>query len=111
MQRGKAFEYRIVRLAENNGLNAYRVPLSGGAREKGDVVIAGGMRFECKYRSKGLAFLYRVLEEAERDGCVGVFLSAYRKEALVVLPAAQFFALLRGKSVEHAGTPEVLQKN
>lgn len=86
------------------------MPLSGGAREKGDVVIEG-MRFECKYRSKGLAFLYRVLEEAERDGCVGIFLSAYRKEALVVLPATQFFALLRGKSVEHAGASEVLQEN
>ena len=111
VQRGKAFEYRVVHLAKSSGLKAYRVPLSGGAREKGDVVIEG-MRFECKYRSRGLVFLYEVLKEAEKAGCVGLFLSARRKEALVVLPAAQFFALLkRGKDAEHASTPEVLQED
>jgi hypothetical protein len=76
--------------------------------EKGDVVIAG-MRFECKYRSKGLKFLYDILEKAEKEGVMGVFLSGFRKPALVVLRCDVFLKLLGVKQFE--GTEKVLPGN
>lgn len=92
-QRGKQFEYRIVRLARKCGLSASRVVLSGAAREKGDVVIAG-RRFECKYRSNGLTTLRKWVDKAIAQNLCGVILGGYRMEPLVVMPARDFFALL-----------------
>ena len=97
-----------MHLAKSSGLEAYRVPLSGGAREKGDVVIEG-MRFECKYRSKGLKFLYDMLEKAEEEGVMGIFLSGFRKPALAVLRCDVFLKLVfGGRECRNEGAEKVL---
>ncbi len=94
--KGKNFEYRVVRMAREHGLQAKRIVLSGSAEEKLDIEV-DGMRFECKYRTRGLTQLYDWLEKAKEQGGAGVVVGGLRKPPLVVIPAEIFFKLLKGE--------------
>ena len=66
---GMRFERKVVNLAKDAGLEAYRVPLSGASEGfKGDVIIKKGreiLTLECKNRAGGLKFLYDNLEDVD----------------------------------------------
>ncbi len=57
-RKGSTYEREFVRLTQDAGLPAHRVPLSGamGGRFTDDVVVADEWRVECKYRSDGSGF-------------------------------------------------------
>jgi len=91
--RGKNFEYRIVELAKKFGLNAKRIMLSGSTDDKLDVEVQG-MRFECKYRSRGFAELHSWLEKAVEQEGAGVVIGGGGRKPVVAMYAEDFFALL-----------------
>lgn len=94
LTRGKNFEYRIVELAKKFGLNAKRVTLSGSTDgDKLDVEVQG-MRFECKYRSRGFAELHAWLEKAIEQEGAGVVIGGGKRKPVLVMYAEDFFALL-----------------
>ena len=104
-QKGNRTERAIVRLLQDRGLAAERVPLSGAARGRfgGDISVPAlgrDLRGEAKARGNGFNRLYDWLE-----GCDFLVLRADRKPLLVVVTlelAAQVVAM-----AEHAkgGTP------
>jgi hypothetical protein len=84
--KGSRMERAIVRLLQDHGLAAERVPLSGAARGRfgGDIsvpVLGRDLRGEAKCRGNGFNRLYDWLED--RDFLV---LRADRRELLVVVP-------------------------
>jgi Holliday junction resolvase len=84
--KGSRFERAIVRLLQDAGLAAERVPLSGSAGGSyiGDLtakVIGLDLIVEAKARAGGFAQIYAWLED--RDVLV---VKADRREALVILP-------------------------
>jgi Holliday junction resolvase len=84
--KGDRFERAIVRLLQDHGLGAERVPLSGsaGGSYTGDltVPVAGkDLVIEAKARASGFAKLYGWLEG--RDLLV---IKSDRRDALVILP-------------------------
>jgi hypothetical protein len=91
--RGKSFEYRVIRYARALGLPARRIVLSGSADEKLDVEVAGH-RFECKYRSRGFVELRGWLEKTLHQGGLGVIVGGGRKEPFVVLRLSDLLRLL-----------------
>ena len=83
--KGDRLERAIVRLLQDRGIGAERVPLSGsaGGRYSGDIsvpCIGRDLVIEAKSRGSGFRQLYKWLEE--RDALV---LRADRCEALVIL--------------------------
>lgn len=99
--KGNRFERAIVRLLQDAGLAAERVPLSGsaGGSYAGDLtvpVIGRDLVIEATARKNGFRELYAWLEG--RDGLI---LKADRRGALVVLPlrlaAERAAAAERGK--------------
>lgn len=97
MQRDKGtrFERATVQKANEHGLYAVRVPLSGAAEGfKDDVIVTDAAsdkwNLECKKRSRGFKQLYDWIE-----GSDGLVISADRSESLVVLNADDFFDLLK----------------
>ena len=86
-QKGDRFERAIVRLLQDHGLGAERVPLSGsagGGSYSGDLtvpILGRDLVVEAKARANGFAQLYSWLED--RDVLV---IKADRRNALVVLP-------------------------
>jgi Holliday junction resolvase len=85
-QKGNRLERAIVRLLQDHGLGAERVPLSGsaGGSFSGDVttpLIGRDLTIECKSRANGFLKLYTWLEG--RDALI---IKADRRDALVVLP-------------------------
>jgi Holliday junction resolvase len=85
-QKGNRTERAIVRLLQEHGLAAERVPLSGAARGRfgGDVsvpVIGRDLRCEVKCRGGGFRRLYDWL-----DGADVLILRADRRGLLVVVP-------------------------
>lgn len=94
-QKGSRFEREIVHLAQEFGLNASRVPLSGAATGFKDDVLIEGMRFECKSRADGFKQIYGWLGD-----CEGLFLRADRQEALVVIRAREYMELLQEGGVK-----------
>jgi Holliday junction resolvase len=85
-QKGDRFERAIVRLLQDNGIGAERVPLSGsaGGSYLGDLTcpaIGRDLRVEAKSRANGFRELYAWL--VDRDVLV---LRADRCGALAVLP-------------------------
>jgi Holliday junction resolvase len=99
-QRRKGYEgeHEVERLLRRFGLNARRVPLSGGtAFQKGDVVaydVRGkvGAVFEVKRRKDAYKDLYRWLAEAD-----GVFFRNDRAQWLVIMPFDRWIKLVRGE--------------
>lgn len=91
--KGNRLERAIVRLLQDHGLGAERVPLSGsaGGSYSGDLtvpILGRDLVVEAKARANGFARLYSWLEG--RDVLV---IKADRRNALVVLPlrlAAEF---------------------
>lgn len=103
VQRGKNLEYRVVHLARQFNLPAFRVPVSGAGAVKGDVVIAGAT-YECKYRSSGFEGIYALFEEAQKAGCPRLIICGRRKRPLVVLALDDFLRLLGGREHEAVGS-------
>ena len=97
--KGARFELEIKHTAEDHGLDAVRVPLSGATDfAKGDVVVTshGGIKWtiEAKKRASGFKTIYGFLEKGDCDLLV---IGADRKPALAVLPLEDFFDLLAGR--------------
>jgi Holliday junction resolvase len=87
-QKGQRLERAIVRLLQDRGIAAERVPLSGaaGGSYSGDISVPFGDRdltVEAKSRGSGFKQIYAWLEG--RDALV---IRADRHDALVVLPLA-----------------------
>jgi hypothetical protein len=85
-QKGDRFERAIVRLLQDHGLGAERVPLSGsaGGSYLGDLtvpILGRDLVVEAKARANGFARLYSWLEG--RDVLI---IKADRRDAIVVLP-------------------------
>jgi Holliday junction resolvase len=85
-EKGNRTERAIVRLLQERGLAAERVPLSGAARGRfgGDVsvpVLGIDRRVEVKCRGKGFRELYKWLGGADL-----LIVRADRRELLVVIP-------------------------
>ena len=96
-QRDKGYrtENNIRKQALDHGLHAYRVPLSGGASIKGDVIVTGTgdpWVLEIKCRASGFKQIYDWM--ADNDGLV---IKADNNRALVVLDVGDFFDLVAGK--------------
>ena len=100
--KGNRVERAIVRVLQNHGFAAERVPLSGAARGRfgGDVslpLLGVDRRVEVKSRADGFRQLYRWL-----DGADLLIVRADRKPPLVILPlklaAKVAMAAERGKS-------------
>ena len=98
-QRDKGWrtENNVRKKALDHGLDAsYRVPLSGGASIKGDVMVGrlGGnlWTLEVKCRANGFKQIYDWL--GDNDGLV---IKADNKPELVVLDMRDFFDLIGGK--------------
>jgi Holliday junction resolvase len=85
-EKGSRTERAVVRLLQERGLAAERVPLSGAARGRfgGDVslpVLGVDRRVEVKCRGNGFRELYKWL-----DGADMLIVRADRRELLVVIP-------------------------
>ena len=85
-EKGNRTERAIVRLFQERGFAAERVPLSGAARGRfgGDVsvpVLGIDRRVEVKCRANGFRELYKWL-----DGADLLIVRADRRELLVVIP-------------------------
>lgn len=96
-QRDKGWrtENNVRKKALEHGVAAYRVPLSGGASIKGDVVVKGkgdDWVLEVKCRASGFKQIYEWL--GDNDALV---IKADNKPELVVLDMGDFFDLLAGK--------------
>lgn len=98
-QRDKGWrtENNVRKKALDHGLDgSYRIPLSGGASIKGDVVVGklGGdlWTLEIKCRANGFKQIYDWL--GDNDGLV---IKADNKRELVVLDLGDFFDLIGGK--------------
>jgi Holliday junction resolvase len=101
-QKGNRTERAIVRLLQNAGFAAERVPLSGAARERfgGDVsvpLLGIDRRVEVKCRGNGFRQLYAWLDDADL-----LIVKCDREEPLVVIPlklAAEIAAIAeRGRA-------------
>ena len=84
--KGNRFERAIVKLLQDRGLGAERIPLSGsaGGSFSSDVtlpLIGRDLAIECKSRANGFLKLYAWLEG--RDALI---IKADRRDALVVMP-------------------------
>jgi Holliday junction resolvase len=96
-QRDKGWrtENNVRKKALDHGLEgSYRVPLSGGASIKGDVVVKGkgDWVLEIKCRANGFKQIYDWM--GDNDALV---IKADNKPELVVLDMGDFFDLLAGK--------------
>jgi Holliday junction resolvase len=85
-QKGNRAERAVVRLLQDRGFAAERVPLSGAARGRfgGDVsvpILDIDRRVEVKCRGNGFRELYRWL-----DGADMLIVRADRREVLVIVP-------------------------
>lgn len=98
--KGARFEREIVNKLKDQLIPAERVPLSGacGGKFKDDIYAEipslkeEQWSFECKKRGDGFKQIYDWI-----DGSDGLFISADRKETLVVLSFNQFCRLARGR--------------
>lgn len=95
--KGARFELEVVALAQEHGLQAVRVPLSGATRyAKDDVEITPGFaperpwRGECKRRKALPQWLNSAL-----DGCDFVALRADRREGVAIIPLRTLMELLQ----------------
>ena len=88
-RKGYEGERAAVLAARAAGLDARRVPLSGGAEGYPGDLILDGRRYEVKRRARGFALLYRWLGDN-----AGLILRADRKEPLVVVPLEAYLGLL-----------------
>jgi Holliday junction resolvase len=92
-EKGKRLERLCVALLTAAGLDAKRVPLSGSARGfKGDVIVTAAgyeLRFECKSRRKGFAFIYDAI--GENDAAI---IKTDREEPIVCIPLRRLARLI-----------------
>jgi hypothetical protein len=109
-QKGDRTERAIVRLLQDKGLAAERVPLSGsaGGRYSGDLtvpVLGRDLKCEVKCRGNGFRRLYDWL-----NGADVLIVRADRREPLVVLPmrlAAEIAARAEGRKACEGRLPFV----
>ncbi len=94
--KGISYEREIVNALAAEGINAERVPLSGGmggsfGSQDVQLSINGEIvQFECKRRAGGFKMLYRWMDDAD-----GLFLRADREQTLVVIPFETFAELVK----------------
>jgi Holliday junction resolvase len=98
-QKGNRTERALVRLLQESGFAAERVPLSGAARGRfgGDVsvpLLGRDLRLEVKCRGDGFRELYKWL-----DGADVLIVKADRLEPLVIVPLK--FAATVARAAEH----------
>lgn len=95
-QKGDRAERALVKLFQEAGIHAERVPLSGsaGGSYRGDLTVAvqgQDRRFEAKVRAGGFVTLYTWLSDH-----YGLFVKSDRHEPLIVLRASDFIELAKG---------------
>ncbi len=100
-EKGQEGEREIVHMAQAAGLYAERSWRAAQSRYENvrsiDVLIEGEP-FQVKL-SKGFSLLYKALL-----GVSGLFVRQPHKEWVVVIPARQYFALLKRTTTEHKAT-------
>jgi hypothetical protein len=101
-EKGQEGEREIVHMAQAAGLYAERSWRAAQSRDENvrsiDVVIEGEP-FQVKLVSKGFKGLFEALA-----GVSGFFIREPKKEWVVVIPARQYFALLKRSLRKHAAT-------
>ncbi|PMQ02383.1 MAG: hypothetical protein CBR30_01705 [Dictyoglomus sp. NZ13-RE01] len=90
-RKGYRIEYELVKKLNERGINAKRIPLSGGSWLKGDILIDNFI-CEVKARANGFREIYKWLEDKDF-----LFIKADRKDYLVVMSLDKFINLMRGK--------------
>lgn len=88
--KGYRGERNLVKLLNEAGIKAKRIPLSGATWMKGDLVIEN-MKAEVKVRKEGFKRIYDWL-----SGNDLLFLKADRKDYLVVMRLNLFERILKG---------------
>ena len=88
--KGYRGERNLVKLLNEAGIEARRIPLSGATWMKGDLVIVN-MKAEVKVRKEGFKRIYDWL-----SGNDLLFLKADRKDYLVVMRLDLFEKILKG---------------
>ena len=88
--KGYRGERNLVKLLNEAGIEARRIPLSGATWMKGDLVIEN-MKAEVKVRKEGFKRIYDWL-----SGNDLLFLKADRKDYLVVMRLDLFEKILKG---------------
>lgn len=95
-RKGRAGEYEVKNLLVRAGINAIRIPLSGAASIKGDILLKDiGWTFEVK-RRKSLPKWLRFDE-----GITGVLLREDRKKRYLVLLGFDDFVKLLKAYIKH----------
>ena len=98
--KGARFEREIVHTADDHGLKAVRVPLSGATNfAKGDVVVTApsGIKWTIEAKKRADADGFKTIYQWLDGDCDLLVLGADRKPALAVLPLSDFFDLLAGR--------------
>ncbi len=92
-KKGYRIENELVNILKERGIEAYRVPLSGGAPGfAGDIIIAlNEKEYICEVKSRGEGFrqIYKWLEGKDM-----LFVKADRKKYLAVIPLEIFLKIL-----------------
>lgn len=96
--KGSGYEREVVNDAQEAGLYARRVPLSGAMQEYPNDVQIGEYTYELKRRKKPISGkLETLLEEAMRKGGAGVITRADDGKSRVYIPLSIFLRLVRRK--------------
>jgi hypothetical protein len=94
--KGSGYEREVVALAQEVGLYARRVPLSGAMQEYPNDVQIGDYTYELKRRKKPISGkLEALLEEAVSKGGIGVITRADQGSSRVYLPLATYLKLIK----------------
>lgn len=99
--KGRRLENQVVKLLEEAGLPAERIPLSGslGGKYSSDVVLGSVdkplARFECKNRENIADYMWSYLEPVDY-----LVIKKNGKKPLVVMAFDQFTELLKHKPVD-----------
>jgi Holliday junction resolvase len=92
--KGRTGENEVVKILQNNGIQAERIPLSGSLKTQKyscDVVMGNGKRIEVKRRKNELATIQKWLNEDENSNYV--FFRADRGKWIVIMDIDEFIEL------------------
>lgn len=94
--KGSGYEREVVNDAQEAGIYARRVPLSGAMQEYPNDVQIGDYTYELKRRKKPISGkLESLLQEAMRKGGAGVIVRADHGISRVYLPLKMFLHLIK----------------
>jgi len=97
-KKGYRIENELVNILKERGIEAYRVPLSGGGVIKGDIVINKNIVCQVKGRKGGFKLLYDSLEYeegGEKKEYDLLFIKADRRKYLVVMSLEKFIDMIK----------------